>query len=199
MRLTCWPTHWAVDLMEVIESARAEIGIAGGAVFAAATGGIHGVLEIDQDFKAMVLEAGDSVPGHAEIFVGRGFEGALHVEEARFDHHHGGGNALLVADHEVDVGPVLHFRAGRAGPAEKRQFHRSGVDAVERGREIGHELVGTGEPDLGVVHAEADHALQQRDGVGHGDLEVGLLHAVAKTGIEKFNASGCCVVHGFLP
>ena len=48
-------------LVEIVEGAGAEIGIAGVAVFAAAAGGVHGVLEIDQDFEAVVLEAGDGV------------------------------------------------------------------------------------------------------------------------------------------
>ena len=58
---------------------------------------------------------------------------------------------------------------------------------VERAGQIADELVGAGEADLGVVHAELGHALQQQHGVGHGDLEVRLLQAVAQAGVEQLD------------
>ena len=63
------------------------------------------------------------------------------------------------------------------------------VGSVERGGQVGDELVGAGEADFCVAHTEGSHALEQGDRVGDGDLEVGLLHAVAEAGVEEFDLS----------
>ncbi len=122
-----------------------------------------------------------------QIFFGRGFERPLHVEQARLDHHHGDGNAALVADDELDIGPVFDLGAAAARAAEERQLHCAGVDGVERGGQIGDKLVGAGEADLRVAHAECRHALKQEHGVGHGDFEVRLLQTVAQAGVEQLD------------
>ena len=66
----------------------------------------------------------------------------------------------------------------------------AGVDGVERAGEVGDELVGAGEADLRVAHAEGGHALQKQHGVGHRDLEVRLLQAVAQAGVKELDLWG---------
>ena len=72
----------AGELLEVIEAALVEIGIAGSAIFAAPATGIHGVLEVDEDFEAVLLEAVDGLEGHAQILFGCGFERLGNIEKA---------------------------------------------------------------------------------------------------------------------
>ena len=116
------------ELVKVVEAALFEIAIAREAVFAAAATCVHGVLEIDEDFKAVLLQIVDGLPRHQQIFFGRGFERAHHVEQPRLNNDHRGGNAALVADDKIDVGPVFNFRPAAARAAEKRELHRAGID-----------------------------------------------------------------------
>ena len=44
------------ELVKVVEAALGEIAAAGIAVFTAAAAGVHGVLEIDEDFEALLLQ-----------------------------------------------------------------------------------------------------------------------------------------------
>ena len=59
-----------------------------------------------------------------------------------------------MADDELNVRPVFDLCAAATRTPEQRQLHRAGIDGVERGGQIGNELVGAGKPDLGVVHAK---------------------------------------------
>ncbi len=77
------------------------------------------MLEIDEDFKPVLLQAVDGLPDHKQIFFERGFKRALHIEQARFDDDDGGRNAVLVADDELQVGPVFNFHATAARTAEQ--------------------------------------------------------------------------------
>ena len=128
MRLTFWRTHCSVKLAEVVEAALVEIGVAGIAVLAPAAAGVHGVLEIDDHFEAVRLQAVDGLPRHQQIFFGRGFERALHVEQARLDHDDGDGNAALVAEDELHVGPLFDLGAAAARAAKESQLHGAGID-----------------------------------------------------------------------
>ncbi len=184
--------------MEVVEAAAVEVGIARDAVFAAAAVGIHGVLEVDDDFQAVVLEAGDGLPGHEQVFFGRGFEGLEDVEEAGLDDQDGDRDAVLAGDDELDVCPVLDAGATAAGTAEEGQLHCSGVGGIERGGEAGDEVVGAGETNLRVVDAEGGHALEQADGGGQGDIDIGLLHSVAQTGFKQLDLWRACLGHRFV-
>ena len=62
-----------------------------------------------------------------QIFFGRGFKRALHIEQARLDHDDGGGNAALVAQDELHVGPLLDLGAAAARAAEEGQLHGAGI------------------------------------------------------------------------
>ena len=74
-----------------------EIGVAGIAIFAATAEGVHGVLEVDEDFEAVVLEARDGLVGHPQIFFRRGLEGLGDVEQTGLDDDDRNRDALLVA------------------------------------------------------------------------------------------------------
>ena len=94
------------------------------------------MLEIDENFKPVRLQAVDGLPRHKQIFVGRRLQRPLHIEQARLDDHHCGGNAALVAEDEFHIGPFFHLGAAAARAAEERQPHCSGVDGVERGGQV---------------------------------------------------------------
>ncbi len=175
------------DLAEVVEAALPKGRIAKGAVFAASAGGVHGVFQVDEDFEAVILKALDGFRRHAQVLFRGGFEGTLDIQEPRFDHHHGDGYALLVADHELDVGPVFDAGAAAARAAKQSQFHRTCWNRAESLGEVGDKLIGSGKADLGIVNAKAGHALQKADRVGNGDVEIGLLHAVAQAGVEDLD------------
>jgi hypothetical protein len=184
--------------MEVIEAALVEVGVAQVAVFAAAAIGIHGVLEIDDDLKAVVLQAGDGFIGHEQVFFRSGFEGANDIEQPGFDDENGDGDAALAGYDEFHVGPFVDACAAAASSAEEGQLHCAGVDWFESCGETGDELVGAGKADFRVVNAEGRHALQQADGVGQGDIDVGLLHSVAKAGFKQLDVDGFFHELGFL-
>ncbi len=162
----------------------------GVAVFAAAAIGVHGVLEIDENFEAVLLQAVDGLPRHEQILFGRCFERAFHVEQPRLDDDDRGGNPVLVAEDELHIGPILDLGTAAARAPEESQPHGAGVDGFERAGEVGDELVGAGESNLRVTHAEGGHPLQKQHGVGHRDLEVRLLHAVAQAGVKKLDLWG---------
>ena len=154
------------------------------------------MLKVDDDLEAVVLQAIDGLPRHAQIFFGRGLKGFLDIEQPRFDHHHGNGNAPLVAHDELHVGPLLDLGAAAAGAAKKGQLHGACVGRCKAGGQVGDKLVGAGETDLRKVHAERAHALQKQDGVGYGDFEIRLLQSVAQAGIEQLDSSGFGRFHG---
>ena len=70
---------------------------------------------------------------------------------------------------------------------KERETHRAGFNGVERAGQIGDKLVGAGEADLRVTHAECGHALQEQDGVGHRDLELRLLQTIAQAGVKELD------------
>ena len=186
------------DLVEVVQAAAAEFGVALLAVFAAAAGGIHGVLKIHNDLKAMVMEAGNGFPGHEQILFWRGFQRLHHIEEPGFDHHHSHGNVLLVGGHELHIGPIADLGAASARSAEEGQLHGSRIGRLKSAGQISSKLIGPGKTDLSVLNAEGGHALQQADGIGHGNIDIRLLHPVAKTGIEQLDLSTCDLLHLYL-
>ena len=60
-----------------------------------------------------------------------------------------------------EVGPVLDLGAAAARAAKESERHGAGIDRIKRRSEIGDELVGASEADLGVADAEGRHALEQ--------------------------------------
>ena len=108
----------------MVKAALCKIAAARIAVFAAAATGVHSVLEIDEDFESLLLQIIDSLAHHREILFERSFERALHVEQARLDDDDGDGNAVLVADDELQVGPIFDF--GRRGRANGRRVRGAG-------------------------------------------------------------------------
>ena len=175
------------EAVKVVEAALGKIAAAGIAIFTAAATGIHGVLEIDEDFKAVLLQKIDGLAHHEQIFFESGFERALHVEQTRLDDDHGGGDAVLVADDELDIRPILDFRTAAARTPEECEAHGAGVDGFESRGQIGDELVSSGKADLRVAHAESRHALQEQNGIGHRDFELRLLQSVAQAGIKELD------------
>ena len=185
-------------LVEVVEALLHEIGIAIVAILTAAAGGVHGVLKVHDHFKAAVFKALDGFVGHQQVFFRRGFERLENIQQSGFDDDDGDGNARLVADHELRVGPVLDLRAATARPAEESQLHRSGVYRMKSGGQVCDELIGAGKTDLGIVDAKDGHVLQEADGIGHGDVDIGLLQPVAETGVEELDFYGFNYLHWFL-
>ena len=183
--------------VEVVEAAPAEIRVARSAVFAAAATGVHGVLQIDDHFQAVVVQAGDGFAGHEEVFFRRSLQRHQDIEQPGFDDDDGHGNPPFVPHHELYVGPLLDFGTAAAGSAEQGQFHGPGIDRVQSGRQILHEPVGAGKADLGIADAKDGKTLQQADGIGHGDVDIRLLQAVAEAGIEKLDLSGFAFRHVF--
>ena len=129
---------------------------------------------------------------------GRDAQRALDVEQPRLDHDHRNGNAPLVAQDELHIGPIFNLGAAAARAPEEGQLHRACIDIGEGAGEVADKLVRAGESDLGVVHAEGRHALQQEHGIGHRDLQIRLLHAVAETGVEDLDLSDGLFRHLFL-
>ena len=142
------------DLVEVVQAPLPEIGVAVLAVFATAEIGIHGVLKVHNHFKVIVLQEGDGLAGHEQVFFRRCLQGPCDVKKPGFDDDDGNGDVLLVADDELRVGPVLHFGSTAAGPPEQSQLHCPGVDGRKGAREIADKLVGAGEADLGIGNAK---------------------------------------------
>ena len=173
--------------MEVIEAALVEIGVTQVSVLAPAAISVHSVLKIDDDFQAVVLQAGDGFMRHEQVFFWRGFEGANDIEQPGFDDENGNGDAPLSGYDEFHVGPFADACAAAAGSAEEGQLHCTGVDGIESGGEAGNELVRAGKADLRVAQAEGSHALQEQHGVGHRDLEVRLLQAIAQAGVKDLD------------
>ncbi len=182
------------ELMEVVEAARMEIGVAGQAIFAPAAVGIHRMLQVDNHLKAVVLQAFNGLPRHAQIFFRRRLERVQHIQQPRLDHNHGNGNPQPMANHELHIGPLLHLHATAARAAKQGKLHRSRIHRAKRRRQVRDKLVRAGKANLGVMQAKARHALQQQNRIGHGDVEVRLLHAVAQTGIEQLDL-GNLVLH----
>src|SRR6516162_9821738 len=100
-----------------------------------------------------------------------------------------------MAEDELKVGPLGNAGAAAAGTSEEGQLHRPGIDGLQRETKVFRELVCAGEADLGKVHTEAAHALQQVDCAGNGDLEIGLLEPVAKAGVEELNLRRFSWIH----
>ena len=111
----------------MVEAALGKIAAAGIAVFTAAATGVHRVLKIDENFKALLLQAVDGLAHHEQIFFKGGLERALHVEQARLDDDHCGRDALLVADDEFDVGPFFNFCPAAPRTAEESETEVAGV------------------------------------------------------------------------
>ena len=107
---------------------RFQFGVAGIAVFAAAAGCIHGVLEVDNDFKAVVLQALNRLRNHEQIFFRRSLQRLCNIEQSGLDHHHRDRDTLPVGDDEFYVGPFLDVCAAPAGPAEQGEIHAAGID-----------------------------------------------------------------------
>ena len=186
------------ELLKVVEAALGKLVAAGIAVFAAAALRVHGVLEIDDHLKAVRLQVVDGLPRHAQIFFRAHAERALDIEQPRLDHDDRNGNAPLVAQDELHIGPIFNLGAASARAPEEGQLHRAGIDIGESAGQVADKVVGAGESDLGIVHAESRHALQQEHGIGHRDLQIRLLHAVAETGVEDLDFSDGLFRHLFL-
>ena len=112
------------------------------------------MLEVDDDFKAVVLEVRDGLRGHEEIFFGGGFEGALDIEQARFDDDDGGLDVGFVIEDDLHVGPIFNADATATGAAEEGELGFAGVDGRECAGELQSKGICSGEADLGVVNAE---------------------------------------------
>ena len=188
-RLTFWRTHCAVNLVEVVEAALAEIGVALLAVFAPAAIGVHGVLKVHNHFKAVVVQARDGFVRHQQVFFRRGFQRLHHIQQLDLTTTTATGTRSLVPTMNCTSGQsctlvprprVLPNSASFIAPCRPMQERRS--DRRQTGSRRQSQS----------PHSERQsrHALQQADSVGYGDVDVRLLHPVAKTGIEQLDFSG---------
>ena len=148
-------------LVKVVQALLLEIGVAWVAVFAPAARGIHGVFQINNHFKAIVLQARDGFVRHEQVLFRRRLQREHHIQQPRFHHQHCDRNTLLVAENDLHVGPLAHLGSAPARSAKERQLHRLGVNGVESGRQVADKLVGAGKTDFGIVHAEGPHALKK--------------------------------------
>ena len=126
------------------------------------------VLEIDNHLKAVVLQAIDRLPRHAQIFFGSGFERVHHIKQARFDYHYSHGDAVaLMVRMNCTSGQSSTF-VPRPRVRPKRASFMPPVSMPPAApRQIAHQLVGAGKTDLGIIDAKSAHALQQHHRVGH--------------------------------
>ena len=92
-----------------------------------------------------------------------------------------------MANHHLQIRPVLHLAAAPTRAAEEREPGYAGIDPLQSIGEIGDKLVGTSKTDLRVVNTEASHALKQTDGVGNGDIQIRLLQTIPQTCIEQLD------------
>ena len=158
------------------------------------------MLKVNDDFKAVVLEASNSFICHQEVLFRRGFEGLDDIQQPRFEDENGDGDVPLAGNDELHVGPLLNAGAATSCSAEQSQLHCACVCRVERGGQVGNKLRCAGETYLRIVDAKRGHALQKADGAGHRDIDIGLLHSVAQTGFKQLDSwwFSWCHLIGFL-
>ena len=114
--------------MTVVATGLRRLRVGGVAVFYAATGGVQCVLEIDEDFEAVLLQVINRLACHAQVLFRRGLKRPGDIEQARLNHDDRDRNAVLVAEHELRVGPVSHLNAAATGATEKGEASCAGVD-----------------------------------------------------------------------
>ena len=181
-------------LVEVLQASFAEIGLARLAVLA-----VHrrhpARFEADNHLEPVVVQVRDRLPRHQQVLFRRRLQRVRNVQQPRFHHHHSHRNALCVLYHNLRVGPLPEIAAAAPRPAEQSQLHRSRIHRTQGACQVANKLVCPGKPNLRVADAKLAHALEQADGVGHGDVEVRLLQAVAQAGVKQFDPSCSVLLH----
>jgi len=182
-------------LLEIIQAALGEICFAKLAVLAPSMEGVQRVLQIHDHFQPVVVQARNGLERHQQVLFRSRLQRLRNIQQPRFNHHHRHGNALLVAHHDLYVGPLLHLAAAPARSAEQRQLHRPCIDRTQCAGQVANKLVRSGKPNLRVAHAKLAHPIQQADGIGHRYVQVRLLQPVAQTGVEQLDSSSSVLLH----